>query len=415
VDNRVARAGRPVSDFFTGVGLLGRGLGSYARSPGLLLLGMLPALLTFILLVAGFVAVLAFLGPESRAVTWFAEHWPSGARDLVRALAQIAIVGVYVLVSIVAFTGLTLAIGDPFYEKISERVENRYGGLPGAVDRPWWKELGRGILESIRLVTLSIVIGVMLFLAGLLPAVGQTVVPVIGALVGGWALAVELTGVAFARPGTAAARPAAGTAPAPVADPRLRRRGVRLLPDPARRGAADAGRGRGRDAADPSGAGAAHLSVAALAWISSVRRREARMTQGMPGSNLDLELLAAQLRRHTDDLSLYSGMLLNVLSATLPPELVRVRREGRLKARLAGREPAVLGVSVTVGDHRYELDRAAVGAPAVTRICHESGGVVMSTKQVGADEWSRSLAGALARAAGGNASAAAALQRLTEP
>jgi hypothetical protein len=139
------------------------------------------------------------------------------------------------------------------------------------------------------------------------------------------------------------------------------------------------------------------------------------MTQGMPGSNLDLELLAAQLRRHTDDLSLYSGMLLNVLSATLPPELVRVRREGRLKARLAGREPAVLGVSVTVGDHRYELDRAAVGAPAVTRICHESGGVVMSTKQVGADEWSRSLAGALARAAGGNASAAAALQRLTEP
>jgi CysZ protein len=201
VDNRVARAGRPVSDFFTGVGLLGRGLGSYARSPGLLLLGMLPALLTFILLVAGFVAVLAFLGPESRAVTWFAEHWPSGARDLVRALAQIAIVGVYVLVSIVAFTGLTLAIGDPFYEKISERVENRYGGLPGAVDRPWWKELGRGVLESIRLVTLTIVIGVMLFLAGLLPAVGQTVVPVIGALVGGWALAVELTGVAFARRG----------------------------------------------------------------------------------------------------------------------------------------------------------------------------------------------------------------------
>ena len=139
------------------------------------------------------------------------------------------------------------------------------------------------------------------------------------------------------------------------------------------------------------------------------------MTQGTPGSNLDLELLAAQLRRHTDDLSLYSGMLLNVLSATLPPELVRVRRESKLKARLNGREPAVLGVSVSVGDHRYELERAGVGAPAVTRICHESGGVVMSTKQVGADEWSRSLAASLAKIAGGNAAAAAALQRLTEP
>ena len=139
------------------------------------------------------------------------------------------------------------------------------------------------------------------------------------------------------------------------------------------------------------------------------------MTQGTPRSNLDLELLAAQLRRHTDDLSLYSGMLLNVLSATLPPELVQVRREGRLKARLAGREPAVLGISVSVGDHRYELDRKAVGAPAVTRVCHESGGVVMSTRHVGADEWSRSLAAALARVAGGNAAAAEALQRLTEP
>ena len=139
------------------------------------------------------------------------------------------------------------------------------------------------------------------------------------------------------------------------------------------------------------------------------------MTQSTPGSNLDLELLAAQLRRHTDDLSLYSGMLLNVLSATLPAELVRVRREGKLKARLNGREPALLGVSVSVGDHRFELERAGVGSPAVTRICHESGGVVMSTKQVGADEWSRTLAAALAKAAGGNAAAAAALQRLTEP
>src|SRR5258706_9833458 len=118
------------------------------------------------------------------------------------------------------------------------------------------------------------------------------------------------------------------------------------------------------------------------------------MTQGTPRSNLDLELLAAQLRRHTDDLSLYSGMLLNVLSATLPPELIQVRREGRLKARLGGREPAVLGISVTVGDHRYELDRSAVGAPAGTRICHESGGGVKGTKQVGADEWSRSPAAA---------------------
>ncbi|GAA5177806.1 hypothetical protein GCM10023322_03410 [Rugosimonospora acidiphila] len=139
------------------------------------------------------------------------------------------------------------------------------------------------------------------------------------------------------------------------------------------------------------------------------------MTQGTPQSNLDLELLAAQLRRHTDDLSLYSGMLLNMLSATLPPDLVQVRREGKWKARMAGREPAVLGISVHVGDRRYELDRTDVGARAVTKVCHESGGVVMSTKSVTAEEWSRSLAEALAAVAGTNAAAVAALQKLTAP
>jgi hypothetical protein len=139
------------------------------------------------------------------------------------------------------------------------------------------------------------------------------------------------------------------------------------------------------------------------------------MTQGVPQSNLDLELLAAQLRKHSEDLSLYSGFLLNVLSAALPPELVAVRREGRWKARFAGREPAVLGISVTIGNHRYELDRHGVGGHPVARICHESGGVVMSTKTVHADEWSRALAADLITIAGHNAAAAAALQRLTAP
>ncbi|MBO0871673.1 MAG: hypothetical protein J2P15_24235 [Micromonosporaceae bacterium] len=139
------------------------------------------------------------------------------------------------------------------------------------------------------------------------------------------------------------------------------------------------------------------------------------MTSGTPQSNLDLELLAAQLRRHTDDLSLYGGMLLNVLSAALPADLVQVRRESKWKARLAGRDPAVLGVSVTIGDQRYELDRGDVGARPLTRICHQSGGVVMSTRTVSADEWSRALAGALAAVAGTDAAAVAALQRLTAP
>jgi hypothetical protein len=134
-----------------------------------------------------------------------------------------------------------------------------------------------------------------------------------------------------------------------------------------------------------------------------------------PQSNIDLEVLAAQLRRHADDLSLYGAMLLNVLSAALPAEVVEVRREGRWRARLSGREPAVLGISVTVGRQRFDLDRPAVGAPTATKVCHQSGGVIMSTVPLAVDEWCRQLAGALAAVAGANEAAIVALQRLAGP
>ena len=200
-DGQVAPPGRPVKEFSAGIGLLGRGLVICARNPRLFVLGMLPALITFVLLIGAFIAVLVFIGPESRTLTWFAAGWPSATRDLVRLLAQIAIVGVFVLLAFVAFTALTLAIGDPFYEKISQRVEDGLGGFPDPVELPWWREIFRGLGESVRLLFFSAVVGVLLFAAGLLPGVGQTVVPVIGAFVGGWALALELTGVAFARRG----------------------------------------------------------------------------------------------------------------------------------------------------------------------------------------------------------------------
>jgi hypothetical protein len=139
------------------------------------------------------------------------------------------------------------------------------------------------------------------------------------------------------------------------------------------------------------------------------------MTEDGPSSHLDLELLAAALRRHSDDLSLYAGFLINILSAALPPELIEVKREGRLKARLAGREPAVRSFAVTLDDTRYELVRGGVGSLPVARIRAASGGIVLSTKTVGLDAWSRALATGLAGVAGSNAAAADALQRLTSP
>ncbi|HEU0239074.1 MAG TPA: hypothetical protein VFR11_07300 [Micromonosporaceae bacterium] len=139
------------------------------------------------------------------------------------------------------------------------------------------------------------------------------------------------------------------------------------------------------------------------------------MTEGTPPSSyFDLEMLAAQLRKHSDDLSMYAGFLLNVLSAALPGEIVTVEREGKLRARLAGRsEPAVLSVTIQLGDRRYDLSRSEFGKPLTATIKHASGGVVMSSKSVTVDEWSRAMAGELGAVAESNASAAAVLQRLT--
>lgn len=190
-----------VREFAAGIGLLLRGLRVYGQTPGLVLLGLIPALITSLLLLAAVGTLIYFIGDVAGAATWFARGWTPSLRHLTEFLAGAGILGLALLLAVVTFTSLTLAIGDPFYEKISARVEERLGGVPDAVELSWWREVGRGLAEAVRLVTISALLGIALFACGFLPVVGQTVVPVVGALVGGWFLAVELVGVPFARRG----------------------------------------------------------------------------------------------------------------------------------------------------------------------------------------------------------------------
>lgn len=190
-----------VGEFFAGVRLLGRGVGMYARSPRLLLLGIIPALITGLLFIAAFATLIYFISDLSELFTWFADGWSEGPRDAVRVLAAIGILGLGGLIGVLTFTAIALLIGDPFYEKISGEIEARFGGVPGEVEVPWWRSLRRSLWDSVRLIALSLAIGIPLFFLGLLPLVGQTVIPVIGALIAGWFLALELVGVAFYRRG----------------------------------------------------------------------------------------------------------------------------------------------------------------------------------------------------------------------
>ncbi|MDG4806433.1 EI24 domain-containing protein [Micromonospora sp. WMMD1120] len=201
----VSRIASPVTGvvgrFLGGAGLLVRGLGLYVRSPGLMLLGIVPALISGALFLAALGTLVYFVDDLAALVTPFADDWSSGARSLVRVIAGLAFLGLGGLLGVLTFTAVTLVIGDPFYEKISERVEERYGGTPGAVDVPFLSSLRRSSVDSVRLVALSALVGIPLFVAGFIPVLGQTVVPVIGAAVGGWFLAVELVGAPFYRRG----------------------------------------------------------------------------------------------------------------------------------------------------------------------------------------------------------------------
>jgi CysZ protein len=192
---------RPMRDFFAGVSFLLRGVGMYARSPGIMVLGLLPAVISGALMIGSIVALAYYVDDLATFITPYAGGWNANVRDLTRALVSIAIVFAWVLLSVLFFTAITLTIGQPFYEAISKNVEDKLGGVPGEVDVSFWKTLPRTILDSARLILFAALVGVLLFALGLIPAFGQIVVPVLAMLFGGWMLALELTGVPFERRG----------------------------------------------------------------------------------------------------------------------------------------------------------------------------------------------------------------------
>jgi CysZ protein len=196
----MAARGR-AKDFLAGARLLGRGLRVYGGSRTLLLLGAIPAIISFAIVATGFVVLLFFVDDLAAQVTWFADDWSGFGRTLTRVAAGAAIIGASLFIFVLTYTALTLVIGDPFYEIISERVEERFGGGSGTVDIPWHVSMRRNLADSLRLVLFSILIGIPLFLAGFIPVVGQTVIPVVDASVGGWLIALEMTGIAFNRRG----------------------------------------------------------------------------------------------------------------------------------------------------------------------------------------------------------------------
>jgi CysZ protein len=184
-----------VRDFVTGIRLFGRGLGILLRSPRLLLIGALPAVLTTLLLLGGLVALGTWIDDLSALVTPFADGWADGWRTAVRLAVGVALFCGAVVVGLLSFTALTLAVGAPFYEHIAEKVADGLGDGADVAEPPWWRLLWWGLRDGFVLVSRSLLCTIPLLLLGFVPVLGQTVVPVLLALVTAWFLALELVAV----------------------------------------------------------------------------------------------------------------------------------------------------------------------------------------------------------------------------
>jgi hypothetical protein len=125
----------------------------------------------------------------------------------------------------------------------------------------------------------------------------------------------------------------------------------------------------------------------------------------------DVDALAAALRADACDLEVYARVLTTSLTEALPAGMVEIQRDQSMRDRLAGRPGSVRRLRISLGETSLELERGKTGTP-VARCAREVRGVVISSKQVSVEEWTRLLADELAARARDSAEARAALARL---
>ncbi|RLV49463.1 hypothetical protein D9V37_12240 [Nocardioides mangrovicus] len=156
------------------------------RDRRLLRLGVLPAVVVLVLVLALLVALLLVVGDLTGWVTPFADEW--SLRTPVRFLLGILVVAAAVFLAVTTFTGLTLIVGEPFYDRIWRAVEAELGGPVPDHDLGFWRSAG----DAARLMGLGVLTSALVFALGFLPVVGTVVGLVLGVVLSGRLLAAEL-------------------------------------------------------------------------------------------------------------------------------------------------------------------------------------------------------------------------------
>ncbi|KPI03199.1 hypothetical protein OK074_0500 [Actinobacteria bacterium OK074] len=190
-------------DLGTGFAHLLRGHRWVGRHGGQYGFALLPALITLALYAAALTALALWGGDFVTWATPFADDWSSPWQSLFRGLLTVVLFALALLLAVLTFTAVTLLIGQPFYESLSEKVDRDVSpdGTAPESNLPLWRELWISARDSLRILARAGVWGILLFALGFIPVVGQTVVPVIGFFVTGFFLTEELTSVALQRRG----------------------------------------------------------------------------------------------------------------------------------------------------------------------------------------------------------------------
>ncbi|MFJ4038174.1 EI24 domain-containing protein [Microbacterium sp. NPDC090007] len=184
-------------EFLAGAGLLARGIGQWRRTPGAMALGLIPGSVVGLVFAAALV-VWALMLPEL-VVSWtpFAEAWAPAWATTVRTAIGLASFGAALLIAVVSFTAVTLAVGEPFYDRIWRATERSATGAIPDADYGFWRAAG----DSVRLILRGIVAAALAWVIGLIPLVGGILGFVTGVLLTGWLLADELTSRALSARG----------------------------------------------------------------------------------------------------------------------------------------------------------------------------------------------------------------------
>ncbi|WFB09744.1 EI24 domain-containing protein [Streptomyces sp. LX-29] len=186
-------------DLVAGFGYLMKGQRWVARHGRWWGIGMLPALVTLVGYAAALVCVAFWTDDVVAWATPFADDWANPWLGLFRGALAGLFVAACLLLAILTFTAVTLLVGQPFYESLSEEVDRSVGGFAPESGLPLWRELLISARESLAVLLRAALWGVLLFALGFVPVIGQTVIPAIGFCVSGFFLAEELTAVALAR------------------------------------------------------------------------------------------------------------------------------------------------------------------------------------------------------------------------